>query len=118
MATNQVQEGRILTLVAPSGGVVSGSGYVIGSLFVVALVTAAEGESFAGATEGVFAMTKVAAGSGKAFTAGEHVWYNNTSKAWDKTGSGLYQIGVAVDAAATTATTCNVMINRRVLAAT
>jgi predicted RecA/RadA family phage recombinase len=118
MATNQVQDGKILTLIAPSGGVVSGAGYVIGSLFVVALVTAAEGASFAGATEGVFEMTKVASGSGKAFTAGEHIWYNNTSKSWDKTGSGLFQIGVATEAAATTATACKVQINRRVLAAT
>jgi len=118
MATNQVQEGKILTLVAPSGGVVSGVGYVIGSLFVVAMVTAAEGASFAAATEGVFEMPKATHASSKAFTAGEHVWYNNTTKVWDKTGAGLFQIGVVTEAVASTGALCKVQINRRVLAAT
>lgn len=118
MASNFVQEGDTLTLIAPSGGVVAGKGYVIGSLFVVALTTAAENATFAGATAGVFTMTKAAAGSGKAFTAGEAIFYDNGSnKQWDKTGAGFFQIGVAVAAAATTDTTVKVAINQRVLTA-
>lgn len=118
MARNFTQPGDVLTLVAPSGGVVSGVGYVIGSLFVVALVTAAEGATFTGMTEGVFRMTKAASGSGKAFTAGEAIfWDNGSNKRWDKTASGLFQIGVAVEAAASDATTVLVRINQRTLAA-
>jgi predicted RecA/RadA family phage recombinase len=118
MARNFTQPGDVLTLVAPSGGVVSGAGYVIGSLFVVALVTAAEGATFTGMTEGVFRMTKNAAGSGKAFTAGEAIfWDNGSNKRWDKTASGLFQIGVAVAPALTTDTTVLVRINQRTLAA-
>lgn len=118
MARNFVQEGDTLTLIAPSGGVTAGVGYVIGSLFVVALTSAAEGAKFDGATEGVFTMTKAAAGSGKAFTAGEAIfWDNGSNKRWDKTGAGFFQIGVAVAAADSTATTVTVEINRRALAA-
>lgn len=118
MAGNYKQEGDVLSLIAPSGGVVAGKGYVIGSLFVVALVTAAAGEVFAGATEGVFEMTKNAAGSGKAFTAGEAIfWDNGSDKRWDKTATGFFQCGVAVAAAATDATTVQVAINTRALTA-
>jgi predicted RecA/RadA family phage recombinase len=118
MARNFVQEGDTLTLIAPSGGVTAGVGYVIGSLFVVALTTAAAGAKFDGATEGVFTMTKAAGSSGKAFTEGEAIfWDDGSNKRWDKTGSGLFQVGVAVEAALTTATTVKVAINRRALAA-
>lgn len=118
MASNFVQLGDVLTLTAPAGGVVSGQGYVIGSIFVVALVSAAAGLPFTGMAEGVFRMTKNAAGSGKAFTAGEAIfWDDGSNKRWDKTATGFFQIGVAVEAAATTATTVLVRINQRALAA-
>jgi predicted RecA/RadA family phage recombinase len=118
MASNFVQPGDTLTLIAPAGGVVAGAGYVIGSIFVVALVSASAGATFSGMAEGVFRMTKAASGSGKAFTEGEAVfWDNGANKRWDKTASGFFQIGVAVAAAATTDTTCLVRINQRALAA-
>ncbi len=118
MARNFIQEGDTLTLVAPSGGVVAGAGYVIGSLFVVALTSAAAGGAFSGMTEGVFSMPKAAAGSGKAFTAGEAIfWDDGSNKRWDKTGAGLFQIGVAVEAAASADTTVKVAINQRALTA-
>lgn len=118
MAQNFIQEGETLTLVAPSGGVVAGAGYVIGSLFAVALTSAAEGVAFSGMTEGVFNMTKNAAGSGKAFTAGEAIfWDNGADKRWDKTAAGFFQCGIAVEAAASAATTVKVAINKRALTA-
>ena len=118
MASNYVQPGETLTLIAPAGGVVAGLGYVIGSLFVVALVTASAGATFTGRTEGVFRMTKAASGSGKAFTAGEAIfWDNSANKRWDKTASGFFQIGVAVADALTTDTSVLVEINVRALAA-
>jgi predicted RecA/RadA family phage recombinase len=61
MAKNYVQEGKNLTLIAPSGGVVSGSPYKIGALTVVALLSVAVGVEFNAATEGVFQLTKVTA---------------------------------------------------------
>ena len=118
MARNFVKEGDTLTLIAPSGGVTAGLGYIIGSLFVVALTSAAQGASFDGATEGVFEMTKNTGASGKDFSAGEAIfWDNGSNKRWDKTSAGFFQIGVAVEAAASTASTVKVAIGRRTLAA-
>lgn len=63
MAKNFVQDGMVVTLVAPAGGVVSGGLYAIGTLVVIAATTAAEGEQFAGHTSGVW---NVPAGAGLA----------------------------------------------------
>lgn len=117
MASNYVQPGETLTLIAPAGGVVAGLGYVIGSIFAVALVTAAAGQPFTARTEGVFRMAK-ATGAGKNFTAGEAIfWDNSANKRWDKTATGFFQIGVAVADAAIGDTTVLVEINMRALAA-
>jgi predicted RecA/RadA family phage recombinase len=43
---NYVEPGEVLQLTAPGGGVVAGSFYTIGGLFVVATVTAAAGAKF------------------------------------------------------------------------
>lgn len=48
-----VQVGDILDAIAPTGGVISGNGYLIGSAFGVAASTAAETEPFAYVVEGV-----------------------------------------------------------------
>lgn len=118
MARNFVQEGDTLTLIAPSGGVTAGQGYVIGASFVVALTSAAEGAKFDAATEGVFTMTKAAAGSGKAFTQREAIfWDNSSNKRWDKTSAGFFPVGTAVEAADSAATTVKVKINDRHVAA-
>lgn len=54
MATNFVQDGDAIQLPAPSGGVVSGGLYEFGTLVVVAVTSAAEGETFTGRTLGVW----------------------------------------------------------------
>ena len=54
MAKNFVQHGDTVTCVAPTGGVVAGKLYLIGSLFVVAATTVAEGVEFEGHTKGVW----------------------------------------------------------------
>lgn len=54
MAKNFVQDGDVLTLVAPVGGVVSGVPVAIGQLVVVPITSAAEGEKFGGKTNGVW----------------------------------------------------------------
>lgn len=111
MATNFVQRGETLPLKAPSGGVVSGVGYVIGGLFVVALDTVAEGLPFQGARSGVFEMRKATHASSKAFTEGEGVFWDSGNKRWDKTGSGFFQVGTVVADAASTADRALVAIN-------
>lgn len=54
MAKNYHQDGDVLDLIAPSGGVESGNPYAIGTLAVVALVDASAGEVFAAKATGVF----------------------------------------------------------------
>ena len=54
MAKNYVQDGDVLTLTAPAGGVVAGVPVAIGQLVVVPLVTVAAGQPFAGRTDGVW----------------------------------------------------------------
>jgi predicted RecA/RadA family phage recombinase len=57
---NYIQGGNELTLTAPSGGAVSGTAYLIGSVVVVAKVTADEGELFVGSRCGVFSLPALA----------------------------------------------------------
>lgn len=54
MATNYVQDGNVLQLTAPTGGVVSGGIYAIGALVVVAIADAEAGDKFSAATNGVW----------------------------------------------------------------
>ncbi|SDS26233.1 Predicted phage recombinase, RecA/RadA family [Halopseudomonas litoralis] len=56
MAKNYIQDGSVLTLIAPAGGVKSGGIYAIGTLVVVAVADAAAGESFAGHPGGVWSV--------------------------------------------------------------
>lgn len=60
MAKNYVQDGQQITLIAPAGGVESGKPYAIGSLVVVALIDAAEGEPFSAAPGGVWELDATA----------------------------------------------------------
>jgi len=75
MATNFIQPGNVLTLTAPAGGVVSGAGYMIGDLFVVALHDAAEGAAFEGQCVGVWQLPKK---SGEAWTEGAAIYWDGS----------------------------------------
>lgn len=92
---NYVSEGENVTLVAPSGGVTSGVPVLIGGLLVVPSVTADEGDSFAGATKGIFTVTKVGS---QAWAAGDIVYWDDSNDRFTKTASGSYKAGVAVAA--------------------
>ena len=102
MATNYIQPGDVVTVPAPSGGVVSGAGVVIGSLFGVATTTAAETVPVALATTGVFELPKVSA---QAWTVGARIYWDASGGEATTTASTHKLIGVAVaDAANPTAT--------------
>lgn len=96
MASNFRKQGDTVTLLAPSGGVVSGGLYVIGALAVVALKTAAEGVAFEGRVTGEFALTKVGS---QAWTQGAKInWDAGNSRCTTATTSGFFPIGVATAA--------------------
>lgn len=75
MATNFAQPGQVLTLTAPAGGVTSGSGYLIGAMFVVALHTALAGEAFEGQLTGVWSLPKILA---QAWTEGAALYWDGS----------------------------------------
>ena len=60
MAKNFMQPGRIVTLVAPTGGVVSGQAVQVGALFGVAAFDAIGGTGVEVALEGVWELPKAA----------------------------------------------------------
>jgi predicted RecA/RadA family phage recombinase len=57
---NYIQAGEVVSLPAPSGGVKSGDGVLVGSLFGVAATDAAAGDSVEVALEGVYELPKAA----------------------------------------------------------
>lgn len=94
---NYLQPGAVLTIVAPSGGTVSGRPVVSGSLVGVAESTAAEGEDVAIATDGVFEFAKTSA---QAWTLGAKVYWDATNSVATTAASGNSLIGIAAAIAA------------------
>lgn len=93
---------------APVGGVASGQGVLIGSLFGVAATTAAEGAEVEIATRGVFDLPKAPA---TVIAQGDRVAWNDTAKLVALPGAGLFPIGVAVAAAGNGSTTVRVRLD-------
>lgn len=91
------QEGEVLTLTAPSGGVVSGTAYLIGSLLVVATETVAQTLPFRGLVTGIVEHAKVSA---QAWTEGVKIYWDNSAKNFTTTSGGNTLVGVAAAAAA------------------
>jgi predicted RecA/RadA family phage recombinase len=107
---NFVQEGKILDFTAPSGGVVSGVPLLIGALIVVPATTAAEGERFAGAVEGVFELPAATHASNQAWTEGQLLYWDNTAKKFTVTATDNTKKGAAAAVKASTADTGSVKL--------
>lgn len=99
---NYQASGDQLTLTAPSGGVVSGSAYKIGSLVVVAAGSAAENDPFVGLPSGVFTVVKA---TGATWSVGEKIYWDDTAKKFTTTATSNTLVGVATAAAASGDTT-------------
>jgi predicted RecA/RadA family phage recombinase len=93
---NYIQEGRMITVAAPVGGVSSGDGVLIGALFGVATKTAAAGETVPLATDGVFDLPKL---TSAVISAGDAVAWDDTAKQVNAPATGRYPIGIAIEAA-------------------
>jgi predicted RecA/RadA family phage recombinase len=105
---NYSQPGEVVTLTAPTGGVVSGTAYLIGSLIVVALITVAETLSFTGQVAGVVTHAKVSA---QAWTEGAKVYWDDTAKNFTTTSSGNTLAGVAAAVAANPSATGKIRLD-------
>ncbi|MBZ0140481.1 MAG: DUF2190 family protein [Pseudorhodoplanes sp.] len=79
---NYIQEGRMITLAAPAGGVTSGDGVMVGALFGVA--------------------SKI---------AGDPVAWDDTAKEVSVPGTDRYPIGIAIEAAGNGATIVRVRLD-------
>ena len=94
---NYDSPGEVLTRTAPSGGVVAGTGKLIGSLLVIPTITAAEAEKFTGLVTGVVEMAKTSA---QAWTEGVKVYWITSTSLVTTSAGGNTLIGVAAKAAA------------------
>jgi predicted RecA/RadA family phage recombinase len=103
-----VSEGEVLTLTAPSGGVVTGTAYLIGSLVVVATRTVAQALPFEGLITGVVTHAKVSA---QAWTEGVKIYWDNSAKDFTTTSGGNTLVGVAAEAAANPTATGKVRLD-------
>lgn len=92
---NFLKPGKTMTFTAPTGGVVSGTAYLIGALLVVAAVSAAQTLPFEGVTEGVFTLPKA---TGIAWTEGMLLYWDNTAKNLTNVTTGNTRVGCAAAA--------------------
>jgi predicted RecA/RadA family phage recombinase len=91
---NFIQPGDTIAVAAPySGGVASGNGVLVGTLFGVAVFAAAQNAMVEIRTEGVFDLPKAAS---QAWTVGALVYWDNTNRVCTTTASGNTLIGKAV----------------------
>lgn len=105
---NFIQNGDMISVTAPAGGIASGEGIVVGSLFGVAAKAAAEGESVEIATVGVFELPKAPA---TVIGQGARVAWDDTAKQVVLPGVGLFPIGIAITAASNGATVVRVRLD-------
>lgn len=97
---NDVQPGKILTLTAPGGGVVSGQAYQIGSLVVVATADVAAGDPFEALVgPGVIRHAKAPS---EAWTEGAPIYFDESEGVFttDDDTAANPLVGVAVEAVA------------------
>ena len=115
MATNYIQPGRSITVAAPTGGVLSGDGVLIGTLFGIAQYDAVEGAEVEILTEGVVEIGKTSA---LAIGVGDRLFWDDTNKLVNKTTTAQQQVGVAVAAAANPSATVKMLIRAALPVAT
>jgi predicted RecA/RadA family phage recombinase len=92
-----IQPSRTLTVTAPAGGVVSGQGVLIGTLFGIAHYDAVEAAEAEILTGGVVEIGKTSA---LQIDVGDRLFWDATNKVVNKTATAQICVGVAVSAAA------------------
>lgn len=105
---NYIAPGNVVDVTAPTGGVVSGTAYLIGSMFGIATVSAAAGVVFPLNVTGIVQLPKA---TGTAWAVGDAVYWNNSTKAVGKASTGNSKIGVAASIQVSADTLGNVRLN-------
>ncbi|CAI8805890.1 DUF2190 family protein [Pseudomonas sp. IT-P74] len=94
---NYIQAGGNLTVIAPSGGTVSGGLYKVGAIVGVATTTEVAGDPVVLKIDGVFDLTKTSA---QAWAVGDLLYMNTTSRSLSNvSATGLVLVGVATEVA-------------------
>src|SRR5690606_35671520 len=97
------QPGDVIEATAPSGGINAGEGLQVGAReFGIALETKAQGETVQLATKGVFRVAKT---SGTDISAGDLLYWDSDPGEVNKTTLNQIAVGIAQEAAGTSATT-------------
>ena len=105
---NFIQPDDSLALAIPyAGGVTSGQGVLVGAIFGVAAVDAAQNAVIECQTKWVFDITKEPA---LAITAGARLFWDNTNRRLTTTLTSNFQVGVATQAALAADTTVRAML--------
>jgi predicted RecA/RadA family phage recombinase len=108
MSRTYLQPGNTIDAVAGVGGVKSGDAVVLGSLFGIAEVDAAEGETYSLTLVGVHVLPKA---TGAGINAGAKTYYDVSEKNCVALDTGNVLIGAAVDTAGSSDTTVKVRLN-------
>lgn len=95
MGTSFIQPGEVMEFTAPTGGVVKGTGYLIGNAIVIALDTVAQTLPFRGALTGVHASPKT---DSQAWTVGQILYYDSTNKVFTTVSTSNFRAGFAAEA--------------------
>ena len=105
---NYINSGKSITVIAPTGGVSSGDGVLIGSLFGVAAFDAAESEDVEIQTTGVMVLPKLPT---DVVAVGDLLHWDATNNRLTKTATSNKLIGVAIASAGNGATTTVIRLN-------
>lgn len=105
---NHLQNGHVIAVPTPAGGIASGEGLIVGNIFGIAAYSTAEGDPLELATPGVYRLPKASAA---VLTVGARVAWNNTAGQVNTPGSGRFPIGVAVEAAGSGVTSVAVRLD-------
>ncbi len=116
MAKNPIATGDILTLTAPSGGVVGGSLSLLGLLLVIPVTSAAEGETVNVYTKGL--CVDLPKATGESFAQGDLLYWDESETKLTKTATGNTFAGIAMSTEGSGATTCDMLLTPNVRPAT
>jgi predicted RecA/RadA family phage recombinase len=104
----QIQQGDALYVTAPGGGMTSGNGYLIGSVFGIAAFTASAGVTNAVIyIRGAFVIAKVSA---QAWTQGQLIYWDNVAFNCTTVSTSNHPIGVALNIAGNPSATGQVLL--------
>jgi predicted RecA/RadA family phage recombinase len=104
---NRIQEGDVLALTTPSGGVTSGQAILVGVILAIAVADYAQTVVGQYYVRGVFSVPKL---STDVVAEGVILYWDDTNKRLTVTASGNTKVGYATAAAGNGATTANILL--------